>query len=78
MNGYNQCYSENKNKELDIIIEFGECVDLLRFLNDNLHCVRFSIAEEIVADSRIIDNALYNVNLSLEKIIGDFDKLLDK
>ncbi len=78
MNGYNQCYSENKNNEFNIIMEFGECVDLLRFLNDNLHCVRFSIAEEIVADNRVIDNALYNVNLSLEKIIGDFDKLLDK
>ena len=73
MNGYNQCQFEfRKVDSLDV----AECVDLLRFLNDNLHCVRFSVAEEIVTDVKMIDNALYNVNLSLEKIIDDFDKLL--
>lgn len=51
------------------VLELGECLMELNFINDNLHCVRWGLAGGECSDPKIIDNALYIVNLKLEEII---------
>ena len=56
--------------------ELIDCVMHLSFINDNLHCVRFGIEEEVIPNSKMIKNALYYINLGLEELIGKMDKLI--
>lgn len=58
-----------KNKKEANVLELGECLMELNFINDNLHCVRWGLAGGECSDPNIIDNALYIVNLKLEEII---------
>lgn len=57
-----------KERKIDLL-ELGECLMQLNFINDNLHCVRWGLAGGECSDPKIIDNALYIINQNIESVI---------
>lgn len=58
-------------------MDLGDCVIELGYINENLHCIRFGIAEDAIPlNLKMIDSALYYINLGLERLIDKMEELI--
>ena len=51
------------------------CSTELEFIKDNLECIRLAVVSETVNDLQMIDNALYSVVLSMERLIDEISDM---